>query len=73
MQGVRSLPPVSHPVKHPAARPAQIVEVAAAPASPAHDSLALAATLLGLLFAVGVVLLTYGYRPGHRHGRHRSA
>lgn len=73
LQGVRSVPPASQPVRHPTARPAQIVEVAGAPAAQAHDSLALAATLSGLLFAVGVLVLTFGYRPGQRHGRHRSA
>ena len=73
LQGMRSLPPASGPVRHPTGQPARIVDVAAAPATPTHDSVVLAATLSGLLFAVGVVALTYGYRPGRRDGRHRSA
>jgi hypothetical protein len=50
-----------------------MVEVAAAPATRARDSVALVATISVLLVALAAVLVTYGYRPGRRQGRHRSA
>lgn len=71
LQGVRSVPPASHPVDQVDSPPAQIVEVAAA-SRPTDGSVALAATSSGLLIALAIMVLAWGYRPGHRHGRHRS-
>jgi len=73
LQGVRSTPPAPHQVTHVGSQPANIVEVAAAPARSAHDSVALGATISGVLVAIAIVALGYGYRPGNREGRHRSA
>jgi hypothetical protein len=73
LPGVRSAPAASHPAGHAASQPARMVEVAAAPATRARDSVALVATISVLLVALAAVLVTYGYRPGQRQGRHRSA
>jgi hypothetical protein len=73
LPGVQSMPAASHPVGHAAGQPARMVEVAAAPATQARDSVTLAATISVLLVALAVVLLTYGYRPSQQRGRHRSA
>jgi hypothetical protein len=70
LQGV---PPAPHRVTHVSSQPADIVEVAAAPSRPVHDSVALGATISGVLVAIAIVALGYGYRPGNRQGRHRSA
>jgi hypothetical protein len=72
LQGVRSVPPASPPVHQVNSPPAQIVEVAAAPSRPTDGSVALAATSSGLLIALAIMVLAWGYRPGHRNGRHRS-
>jgi hypothetical protein len=73
LQGVRSAPPAPHRVTHMSSQPANIVEVAAAPSRPVHDSVALGATISGVLVAIAILALGYGYRPANRQGRHRSA
>jgi hypothetical protein len=72
LQGEQSRPPAPHQVTHENRPAAQIVEVAASPTTPARDSVALAATIAGLLVATAIAVL-YGSRPGARQGRHRSA
>jgi hypothetical protein len=72
LQGVQSVSPPSQHAAPQTSQPARIVDVAAAPATPNHDSIAVAASIAGVLIAIAAVVLISGYRPSQRHGRHRS-